>query len=74
LSTRRLDIRSIALTPPLYRKRSNFKPMVKGSIEFVSYMSKTLMAPRRMREFEAVYEFTSEIARSEKAGETYSKS
>ena len=48
--------------------------MVKVSIVFVSYMGKTLLAPRRMGEFEAVHEFSSEVAGAEHAGETYSKS
>ena len=48
--------------------------MVKGSIAFVSYIGKTLLVPRRVGEFEAVYEFSSEVARAEHAGETCSKS
>ena len=48
--------------------------MVKGSIAFVSYMGKTLLAPRRVGEFEAVYEFSSEVARADYARETCDKS
>ena len=48
--------------------------MVKGSIAFVSYMGKTLLAPRRVGKVETVDEFAAVVTGAEHTDETCGKS